>query len=191
MTRTRCLAAASAVARLIAVVVLPTPPFWLATATMRARCMTGRLRGRTSAAARLTGYLLQAKNDPPRIGTALVSRLGHCPVFAREGQFLLDSFAFEEQALAVRREERLGQTEQPAERRAGAGSHDIDGVPRHRLDPTRANCRVGLGDAHRLAQKGALPRIGLHQLDTRHPENRQDQPGEAGAAAEIDHATHP
>jgi hypothetical protein len=32
--RTRLPAAARAVARLIAVVVLPTPPFWLATATM-------------------------------------------------------------------------------------------------------------------------------------------------------------
>src|SRR5436190_9820163 len=33
---TRCSAIASAVARLIAVVVLPTPPFWLATAKTRA-----------------------------------------------------------------------------------------------------------------------------------------------------------
>ena len=37
MTRTRWPAAANAVARLIAVVVLPTPPFWLATAMIRAR----------------------------------------------------------------------------------------------------------------------------------------------------------
>src|SRR6516165_3869741 len=191
MTRTRCPAAASAVARLIAVVVLPTPPFWLATATIRARCMTGTLCERTSAAARLTGYLLQAKNDPPRIRTASMSRDRYCPVFAREGQFLLDPFAFEKQALAARCEERLGETKQPVERRAGASSHDIDRVPRHRLNPTRANCRGGLGDAHRLAEKGAFPRIGLHQLDTGHAEDRQNQSGEAGAAAEIDHATRP
>src|SRR5438552_3213970 len=36
-TSVRRPAAASAVAKLMAVVVLPTPPFWLATATMRAR----------------------------------------------------------------------------------------------------------------------------------------------------------
>src|SRR5271157_4664757 len=98
MTRTRCPTAASAVARLIAVVVLPTPPFWLATATIRARRMTGTARVRASTVARLTGYLLQAKNDPPRIGTALAQRRRHFPAFAREGQFLLDPFAFEEHA---------------------------------------------------------------------------------------------
>src|SRR6516162_3318874 len=89
ITRTRCPAAANAVARLIAVVVLPTPPFWLATATIRARRATGTIRGRTSAAARFTGYLLQAKHDPPRIGTALASRRCHCPEFVRDGQFLV------------------------------------------------------------------------------------------------------
>src|SRR5271167_3771347 len=98
MTRTRCPTAANAVARLIAVVVLPTPPFWLATATIRARRMTGSGRGRASTVARLTRYLLQPKNDPPRIGTALAKPSRHSPVFAREGQFLLDPFAFEKQA---------------------------------------------------------------------------------------------
>src|SRR5262249_38286715 len=111
MTRTRCPAAASAVPKLIAVVVLPTPPFWLVTATMRARCMTGTIRVRASTAARLTGYLLQSQNNPPRIGTALVLQGCYCPVFARERQFLLDPFAFEKQAFAVGSEERLGQTD--------------------------------------------------------------------------------
>src|SRR6516165_9247597 len=168
MTRMRRPAAASAVARLIAVVVLPTPPFWLATATMRARCMTGTMRGRTSTAARLTGYLLQAKNDPPRIGTALVKRRRHCPAFAREGQFLPDPFAFEKQALAVGGKERLGKTKQSVERRAGAGGHEVNRMRRDRLDATRAQRHEGLSNACRFTQKGAFSRIGLDQLDPGH-----------------------
>jgi len=38
--------AASAVPRLIAVVVLPTPPFWLATANTRGRAASGRGAGK-------------------------------------------------------------------------------------------------------------------------------------------------
>src|SRR5215471_16399489 len=97
--------------------------------------MTGTRRGRTSTAARLTGYLLQAKNDPPRIGTALVLRLRHCPAFARKGQFFLDAFALEKQALAIRGDKSLGQTEQPVEWRASAGGYDIHPLPRNRLNP--------------------------------------------------------
>src|SRR5271166_4831436 len=125
---------------------------------MRARRMTGTIRGRTSTAARLTGYLLQAKNDPPRIGTAWVNRRRHCPVFASEGQFLLDPFAFEKQALAVGGEERFGKTKQPVERRTGAGGHDVNRMRRHRLDAARTKRHGGLGDARRLAQEGAFSR---------------------------------
>src|SRR4029077_4322003 len=92
ITRMRRPAAASAVAKLIAVVVLPTPPFWLATAIIRARRAAILARGSASAVAMLTGYLLQAKNDPPRIGTALAKPHRHCTVFASEGQFMLDTF---------------------------------------------------------------------------------------------------
>src|SRR5437773_8316887 len=121
MTRMRWPAAASAVAKLIAVVVLPTPPFWLATATMRARRTATRARGSASAVAMLTGYLLQAKNDPPRIGTALAKPHRHCPVFAREGQFILDPGSFEKQALVFGAEKRLGKIQQPVKRGAGSG----------------------------------------------------------------------
>src|SRR5262252_9091695 len=103
--------------------------------------MTGTIRGRTSAAARLTGYLLQSKNDPPRIGTALILRRCHCPVFARERQFLLDPFAFEKQAFAVGSEERRGETEQSAERRAGSGGHHVNPMRRHCFDAAGAKYR--------------------------------------------------
>src|SRR5271165_4831318 len=153
--------------------------------------MSGMIRGWTSTAARLTSYLLQAKNNPPRIGTALASRYNHCPAFAREGQFLLDPLAFEKQALALGSEKRLGQTEQAVERRTGAGGYDIDLVSRDRLDSARADDRVGLGDANSFAQEGGFSRIGLDQLDTGHPEDRQNQPGQAGAGTEIDQIADP
>src|SRR6266478_5599475 len=141
-TRVRRPAAASAVARLIAVVVLPTPPFWLATATIRARRAAATARGNASAVAMLTGYLLQAKNDPPRIRNALAKRRRHCPAFASEGQFILGPFPFEKQALGLVGEKLLGEAEQPLERRAGARGHDIDRVWRDRLDATWTNCHI-------------------------------------------------
>src|SRR5215469_3341341 len=155
---------------------------------MRARRMTGTARGRASAAARLTGYLLQAKNDPPWIGTALASRDRHCPVLAREGQFLLDPFSFEKQALAVGGEERLGKTKQTVKRCAGAGGHDVDRVRQNCFDAAGAKGRGDPGDAYRFAQESAFSRIGFDQLDTGHSKDRQNQSGETGAAAEIDHA---
>ena len=155
---------------------------------MRARRTAVTARGGASAVAMLTGYLLQAKNDPPRIGTALAKPHCHCPVFAREGQFILDPFPFEKEALGLVGEKRLGETEQPLERRASAGSHDIDRVRRDRLDAARANRHIDLGNTRRLAQERGFSRIRLDQLDAGHTENRQDEPGQAGAAAEINHA---
>src|SRR5262249_44034315 len=149
---------------------------------IRARCMTGTVRGCASTAARLTDYLLQAKNDPPRIGTALVSRYGHCPGFAGKRQFFLDPFALQKQALAAGSEEWLGQTKQTVELRTSAGGPDAERLRRHRLDSTRPNCRVGLGDPNSVAQKSGFSRIGFHQLDTGHAEDRQDEPGETGTA---------
>src|SRR5437763_7197154 len=106
---------------------------------MRARCVVATARGSASAVAMLTGYLLQAKNDPPRIGNALAERHRHCPVFAGEGQFIRGPLAFEEQAFAPKAEKRLGEAEQPVERRAGAGGHNIDRMRRDRLDAARTN----------------------------------------------------
>src|SRR3954463_8580488 len=89
MTRMRCPAAASAVARLTAVVVLPTPPFWLAIAIMRARRDT--TRGRLSLAPltpltpRRPG---QAQDDPARVGAADMARDIELPGLSSGGQFL-------------------------------------------------------------------------------------------------------
>ena len=72
MTRMRSPEAASAVARLTAVVVLPTPPFWLATAMTRARRDAATGRSSPVAVASLKSWLAswltgphpaQAQND--------------------------------------------------------------------------------------------------------------------------------
>src|SRR5713101_4513889 len=79
---TRLPQAASAVARLTAVVVLPTPPFWLASAMMRAGC-----GGRLGLAAALTHDLRQTQDGPRRVGSAGESLDPHPPCFGRLGQF--------------------------------------------------------------------------------------------------------
>jgi hypothetical protein len=128
---------------------------------------------------------LQAKNDPPPVGQAWFDRHAHCPAFARQGQFLLDPFAFRKQADGVGCEERPSEIEQPVERRAGARGHDIDRVRGHRLYPTWPYRHIGFGDARGFAQKGASPGIRFDQLDIRDAQNGQNEAREAGAAAEI------
>src|SRR5690348_8171394 len=92
-------AAASAVPRLTAVVVLPTPPFWLAIATMRAR--RGGGSGSAASAGWPTHNLFDAKHDPPRIGTARYRRGLHCPVPPRQGQFVPGPRPLQKQAETV------------------------------------------------------------------------------------------
>ncbi len=86
-------------------------------------------------------------------------------MFAREGQFVLDPFAFQKQAFAMESEKWLCKTEQPVQRSAGAGGHDIDQVRRHRLDAARPKRHGRLGNARRFAQEGAFSQIGFDQLD--------------------------
>src|SRR5438132_4398118 len=120
---------------------------------MRARRTAVTARGGASAVAMLTGYLLQAKNDPPRIGTALAKPHRNFPVFACEGQFILDPFPFEKEALGLGGEKQLGEAEQPLKRRASAGGYDIDRVRRDRLDAARTNRHIGLRNPRRLPKK--------------------------------------
>src|SRR6516162_5090997 len=152
---------------------------------MRARRTIGTASGSASSLARLTGYLLQAKNDPPSVGQALLDRRGHCPAFAREGQFFLDPFAFEKQAEAVATEKRLGQIQQSVKRRASASGDDLRRMWRHSLDAARADRHIGSGDARCLTQKGASARIRLDELDTWDAEDCENQPRKPGAAAEV------
>src|SRR5260370_31800431 len=88
MTSTRCSAAASAVARLTAVVVLPTPPFWLATAMMRARRMTSGRVSLLSAGIVTARHPFQTQDDPARVGAAGMRGDIHFPGWRGGGQFL-------------------------------------------------------------------------------------------------------
>src|SRR6185437_6988804 len=89
ISSTRFSTAASAVARLIAVVVLPTPPFWLTIARMRAgRGSTST--GETSASGGDGGtcHLFETQNGPRGVRGTRMQHFAHIPYFARFGQFL-------------------------------------------------------------------------------------------------------
>src|SRR5262249_55884897 len=78
--------AASAVARLIAVVVLPTPPFWLAIAKILAF-----FRGLSFVAVRSERFdMAQSQDGSGGIGAAGKALRLHLPAFASLGQFTLD-----------------------------------------------------------------------------------------------------
>src|SRR6185295_19526220 len=111
MIRTRLPQAASAVARFTAVVVLPTPPFWLARAMMRAAGGDG-----VALAATVTLDLRQSQDGPRRVGSAGESLHPHPPCFGRLGQFLVDPNALVKQRDRPGMQERLGELEQRVER---------------------------------------------------------------------------
>src|SRR5512134_1573175 len=94
-TSSTCLPqAARAVARLIAVVVLPTPPFWLAMARTRAL----RLKFAATAMGSTVLDMGEAEHGSLGVGAAGNSLDFHLPAFRRGGQFDIDPLPLEEQA---------------------------------------------------------------------------------------------
>src|SRR5262249_5745664 len=153
--RTRLPQAASAVARLTAVVVLPTPPFWLASAMMRAGGGDG-----VALAATVTRDLRQSQDGPRRVGTAGESLDLHPPCFGRLGQFLVDPNALVKQRDRAGMTEWLGELEQRLERRHGAAGDEVRAKGRHRLEAAIVDDDVAAerqpGDPGGLAQEGAF-----------------------------------
>src|ERR1700727_1186480 len=98
---TRSPTAASAVARLIAVVVLPTPPFWLAIAMMRGRGSGGR-SGSTLVAA--PADLSETEDGRLGIGRTCEPFDVHVPLPGACRQFDCRGPALREQANAARRQ---------------------------------------------------------------------------------------
>src|SRR6185437_13323083 len=88
--RTRLPTAARAVARLTAVVVLRTPPFWLTIARIRARAVSSPAARSIVAAVACTDYPFEPQDDARGIGRAGQQNLAHLPLFARAGQFFPD-----------------------------------------------------------------------------------------------------
>src|SRR5579862_9566751 len=82
--------AASAVPRLIAVVVLPTPPFWLATTITRGCWPVGMVE------------LPNLQNNAGRIGQAGMLLEAYFPVFAGFGQFRPHILSLEKEANRIR-----------------------------------------------------------------------------------------
>src|ERR1700748_921286 len=86
ITRVGSPTAASAVPRLIAVVVLPTPPFWFATTITRGRLPVSM------------DELSNLQNNAGRIGQAGMLLEVHFPAFAGLGQFRPHILTLEKQA---------------------------------------------------------------------------------------------
>ena len=109
--------------RLIAVVVLPTPPFWLATARMRVR-PTG-----AGPAGSGTPDLSQDQDSALRVAQAARRDRRHSPVLRGFGQFARGTPPLEEQASGARMHMLRGQAEQLRQGGERTGGHDIRGQP--------------------------------------------------------------
>src|SRR5476651_625264 len=103
MTKTSSPIAASAVPRLMAVVVLPTPPFWLATASTRQ-------------ASADTGEALHFENAPLRVAAAPHHLAAKAPGHARLGHLCLSAAALQEESDPAPGQGRPCEAEQPAQR---------------------------------------------------------------------------
>ena len=135
--------AARAVPRLMAVVVLPTPPFWLATTRTRGRFPAGP--------ATLTGsngtdmaLLPNFKDRSGGIGLAGVPDDGHPPRFMGFGQFNPNRLSLEEQVHGLRTLKLLCIAQELAERRAGPGRDHIERLGRGVFHAGVADLRLNL-----------------------------------------------
>src|SRR5476651_2823 len=176
ITRVGSPTAARAVPRLIAVVVLPTPPFWLATTRMR-----GFL------GCDMTGAQLSHGHYSTRwIGLAWDLREFHVPTFLCLGQFRTHILAFQEQANTVRSHEAVGIFQQLWQGSDGPGRDHVESPGRQVFHPGVLDCDR---EAHPLCcglQKSAFLGGGLKQGHGEvWPHRRQDQPRKPGAGTQI------
>src|SRR3954467_15294546 len=116
MMRTRLPTAARAVARLTVVVVLPTPPFWLATEMTRARDIlaSGATVGNWGTSG--TGNPAQAQDSGIGVRDTLYPIDSHIPSSGGGGQFVLRHLTLGEQTKAVRTEKWSGKAEKITQR---------------------------------------------------------------------------
>src|SRR4051794_8134053 len=106
-------AAARTVARLMAVVVLPTPPFWLAKAMTRGLARSGRCAVRTD--------LADSEDGGNGVGPTREPLHPHDPGTGRFRQFLLGGPALGKEHDAARGEDAVGVGEEVGPRSEGAG----------------------------------------------------------------------
>src|SRR3954451_3581530 len=175
--------AASAVPRLIAVVVLPTPPFWLATASTRPR---------PAGICSLAPDTLQPADDEDTALGVRQARLPldpHCPASGRLGQFRLCLSALEKEAAGLGCGETRGQRQELRQRCERAGSDDVGRERRGGLDPGGVHGDWRSCRPRGLAQERRLATVALDQVDFGNAQDREDEAGQPGSAAEVDDAT--
>src|SRR5262245_34176622 len=124
MMSTRSPIAASAVPRLIAVVVLPTPPFWLASARIRGFVSVMTMLSMQFVVAPLQGA--DFDDSSSGIGTAGQNYHLDVPIFSCLGQFSLYILPLQEQGFCTPFYHWGGQTDQDQERGERPGGHDVD-----------------------------------------------------------------
>src|SRR5215472_71290 len=125
ITRVGSPTAARAVPRFMAVVVLPTPPFWLA--TTRTRGFWG---------SDMTGAQLSHAHYSSRwVGLALDLRGLHAPIFSGFGQFRPNILAFQKEANSVRTCEPMGIIQQQGQGGKRARRHHVKGAVRQVFHP--------------------------------------------------------
>src|SRR5579862_614104 len=173
--RMRLSAAASAVARLTAVVVLPTPPFWFAIA---------KIRGRDGLVG--TFDLPQLEDDAGPVGDARMRRRLEPPGSPRGGDLVCPGSALMEIARRGRPVEGCGKCQSFVQRLQGAGRDDVRGEGWKRLDAGCVEEERRFGHASGLPEELDLPPVGFDKMDLRNAKDREHKAREAGTGAEID-----
>src|SRR5690349_18822121 len=176
--------AASAVPRLMAVVVLPTPPFWLASARMRGTDDCG-----SNFSARDTMGLLDHEDHAAGIGHARVLFNLHFPRFGGIGQFRIHILSLVKIANGAAFKERFGIIDELGQGRKGPGGDRLGlDLRRHgsgSLDPEAVYLGPGPRLTGRLPQEGAFLQVAFEEMSFDGPGNGEHQTRNAGAAAEV------
>jgi hypothetical protein len=122
--KTRFFNRASAAPRLIAVVVLPTPPFWFVTARIRVRCSG-------------MGQVPDAEDDRVRCRHRRLDVDLHLPVGARGFKLQAMIGALLKQAETVRSHVPVRPLEEPGQRGQRTGADDVRALPEEALRSSR------------------------------------------------------
>src|SRR4051812_39378388 len=169
--------AARTVARLMAVVVLPTPPFWFARAMTRGRappCFgleSGMGAGRTD--------LAETEDGGGGVGSAREPLGAHDPGAGGIRQFLLGGTALGKQGGAAGGEDAAGVRQEGGERGEGAGGQDAGGGQGGGLDAGWVDFDLGQGqDPGGFDEEGRLAAVRFDQMRLAAGGEGQHQTGE-------------
>src|SRR5579864_8378565 len=171
--------AARAVPRLIAVVVFPTPPFWLATTKTRGLAPFCSCSGTDMA------KLPNLQNDARGVGYALVLANLHPPRFTGLGQFSRYRLALEKQRNSIRGAKSSCISQQDVKRGEGTSRDNVEGPVSFVFYPNIPNVYGQLHFPGRMREEFSLfARRFVEGHRSAVPQQcRQDQSREPGTAA--------